>query len=379
MEYLRFFRSKLFSTIFVLSLAIIGSFLWSYPTSADPYFPVKPMQTARALHAAALLNDGRVLVTGGVSNGNSETSLNSAELYDPTNDTWAQAAPLAYARSYHTETVLLDGRVLVVGGVNSRLGAALASVEIYDPTNNTWSSGPPLAQGRSLHTATILIDGRVLVAGGGDRYGNRPGAEIYDPAANKWASAGNLNTPRMMHTASILGNGGVLIAGGVRDGGISSAEIYTPASNNWTSVTPMAYVRYMHDGFSLQDGRVIEVGGWGATPNGGNPPLTPTSEIYDSASNQWTKTADLKAGRSGFSITRLFDGRILIGGGYGGNNVLVSTEIFDPSANSWQYDGNFTMPREYHTATLLKSGKVLVVGGFVSTSTPAATASAEER
>lgn len=59
----------------------------------------------------------------------------------------------------------MSGKVLIVGGGDSG-GTALRSAEIYDPTLNTWSSAGNLATERLLHTATLLLSGKVLAAGG---------------------------------------------------------------------------------------------------------------------------------------------------------------------------------------------------------------------
>ncbi len=67
------------------------------------------------------------------------------------------------ARYVHTATRLPDGRVLVAGGYN---GSYLASAEIYDPDSATWTPTGSMATFREYQTATRLPDGRVLVAGG---------------------------------------------------------------------------------------------------------------------------------------------------------------------------------------------------------------------
>src|SRR5262249_51544219 len=96
---------------------------------------------------------------------------------------WVAAAPMIYPRVGHTATLLHNGRVLVVGGVD---GASTVSTEIYDPSTNSWHLAAPLSKSREGHTATLLANGRVLVAGGWVS-----AAELYDPDTDTWSPAGN--------------------------------------------------------------------------------------------------------------------------------------------------------------------------------------------
>src|SRR5262245_48072889 len=90
------------------------------PTSGAAGFfaPTGSMGTMRSLHTATLLEDGRVLVIGGILNRGLSASiaLGSAELWDPATGTFSPAGSLAVARGMHTATLLQDGRVLVAGG-----------------------------------------------------------------------------------------------------------------------------------------------------------------------------------------------------------------------------------------------------------------------
>src|SRR5437867_2555907 len=78
----------------------------------------------------------------------------------------------------------------------------------------------------------------------------------------------------------------------------------------------------------------------------------------------WTATGSMNAARWISTATPLKNGKILIAGGYGFTNaVLSSAELYDPSNGLWTPTGSMTSPRRSHEATLLLDGRVLVTGG----------------
>jgi len=183
------------------------------------------MVTARDMHSASLLPNGRVLIAGG-ENSSANGAFAAAELYDPSSNTWSAAADMHAPRLGHTATLLKNGKVLVAAGfTSSPVDPFTASTELYDPMANTWTLVASLSTARDDHTATLLPDGTVLVVGGS---GFAPGfiasAERYDPAMNTWSSAGSLSAGRTNHTATLLQTGAVLVTGGF--GGVSSSELY---------------------------------------------------------------------------------------------------------------------------------------------------------
>ena len=69
--------------------------------------PSGSMAIGRESHAATLLGDGRVLVTGGlVPSGMSWNSIAEAEIYDPASGTFAVVGNMNVARAGHTSTLL---------------------------------------------------------------------------------------------------------------------------------------------------------------------------------------------------------------------------------------------------------------------------------
>jgi WD40 repeat protein len=101
-----------------------------YDANLGKWGQVASMSQSRSGHTVNLLPGGLVLVAGGldVSAIGSIQYLDSVEVYDPQAGTWASIARLNEPRAYHAATLLPDGRVFVTGGIRSE-GASLASTE----------------------------------------------------------------------------------------------------------------------------------------------------------------------------------------------------------------------------------------------------------
>ena len=97
----------------------------------------------------------------------------------PAAGTWSETGPLATARHVHRATRLADGRVLAAGGEGP--SGPLASAELYDPATGKWSPTDSLSTAVFTYTITLLNDGRVLVAGGYDGVKAVASAQVYDP------------------------------------------------------------------------------------------------------------------------------------------------------------------------------------------------------
>jgi hypothetical protein len=108
-----------------------------YDPTTGTFSQTGAMASGRMYHTASLLVDGRVLVVGGGSDYTNLSFLASAEIYDPTTGSFAATGDMAETRTYHAATVLSDGRVLVTGGYGAQ--APLASAEIYDTTSGTFT------------------------------------------------------------------------------------------------------------------------------------------------------------------------------------------------------------------------------------------------
>lgn len=149
--------------------------------------PGQAMHAGLFLHELTTLQDGRVLLTGGIE-AQPGTDLSEDAVFPATNEAWIfdgeaweQVGSLSVARALHSTALLPDGRVLVVGGVSENEGsflqtdAALACAEIFDPVTETFALRDPSCSAASSSgytsqpaaLASVAGDSRgVLVAGG---------------------------------------------------------------------------------------------------------------------------------------------------------------------------------------------------------------------
>ncbi|MGO9059900.1 MAG: Kelch repeat-containing protein [Candidatus Binataceae bacterium] len=331
------------------------------------------LNMSRSDIGAALLDDGRVFIPGG-QNFQGE-SLANADLYDTASPGGRFAGlGIAISGGMHSERVdqraltLNDGKILITGGIDG-LGNLAQTAEIYDPASgNLTLTNTPMTIGRSGHTMTMLKSGLILVAGGGTDT-----AELYDPAAGSFtATAGKMSVARLHHTATLLGDGTVLIAGGVSKEttpALQSAELYDPASNSFTPIAaPMQSARVFHVAALLPNGTVLIAGG--SDKDDSSNGATDSAEIYDPVAKTFTITANtMSAQRYAPTATMLSDGSVLIVDGAAVTTTTASADLFNPaSGRFFPTTGTPTAARFFHSAALLSDGTVLIVGGVNNTS-----------
>ena len=345
----------------------------------------------------------------------------------PTAITFTATGSMATTRLFHTATLLADGKVLIVGGMDrgDGNGRAIATVELYDPATGTFARMGDLTKARSGHSATLLPNGKVLIAGGTDGIAYIGTAELFDPATGTFSQTGDLRRAQVWNDATLLTTGKVLISGGL--GGWSACcpipatpELYDPATGVFTTTGTYAGVDLVHETYALigltgtkatllHDGRVLltaepaaqlydPVTGTfsrtGAMLTGGAPQYISgqtatllgdgrvlltgghhedigrfrTAELYDPATGRFAATDSMASVRDGHTATLLPNGTVLVTGGesVSGCSVLSlgSAEIYDPSNRRFFPAGRMNVRREWHTATLLKNGRVLVTGGL---------------
>ncbi|MGC6417262.1 MAG: hypothetical protein ACON3Z_09085 [Bradymonadia bacterium] len=196
--------------------------------------PVR-MSQPRAFHTAVALTDGSVLLAGGQLTAAGDLS-NSVSMFFPNGPIFEGpvSAPDFIARKSHRARRLNDGSVLLAGGLDLN-GQPLASTYRYFPADQSFRPQGDMATARSGHSLNDIERGGelALVAGGYNGNGVQRTIEIFTTNANQagcfggltpsattgcWISLGTaleLPTPVWGHSAVTVNNGSeVVVVGG---------------------------------------------------------------------------------------------------------------------------------------------------------------------
>jgi hypothetical protein len=299
--------------------------------SAELYDPTQglskltgDLNVARLGHTATLLPNGKILIIGGYGSG--LLSSGTAEIYDRDTGAFRITGAPREPRSDHSALFLATGRVLVVGGDVSGNGSSpTRTAELYDPTTESFDFTGSMATARRPYGVVELDDSRVLVPGGTiGRRATTATAEIYDPATGVFTGTGSLNEPREKHAAVVLPDGRVMILGGniEADGdGLTSTEFFASSTGLFVPGPDMQEARYKTAAIRLGDGAVLVVGG--------NHLL---AERLDAANGRFLRVSGPDALRFFPTVTALPDGTALIIGGYAAGGSQASVWRFDPGS-----------------------------------------------
>lgn len=349
-----------------------------YDPALAEFSPAGDMNSARSFATATLISgcncpaDGKVLLAGGLNSAggfNSSGAVQTAELYDPVAATFTATGQMTSARFFHVAALLQNGQVLIAGGIDNS-GNVLSSAELYDPSSGSFSPTASMQTQRAFPSATIItgcqcaLDGQVLIAGGvsdlsgvvgGNPFGVGTGlasAELYNPAAGGrfTLTSEPMSTSRDLlgvqlfpggieefgpasHTATLLNGGAVLVAGGIDQSGnvLSSAEIFDPSSGAFAATSSMSTPRAAASAAELVLGKALITGGDDQKGD-----ALPTAEIFDQTSNSFSLVSpQMSMPRAFQTTTHLANGQVLISGGFnatssGNPNHLSSAEVYTP-------------------------------------------------
>lgn len=275
------------------STALNSIEIYRYTPAGDPTQPVETIPatliTAQHSVSAVVLGDQSVLLMNGIAGSNDAAPASGeAYIFDPAANPTAAGTPGAVKpknptvtpltgasapgapRKFAGVTGLLDGNVLVSGGVSG--GTVLDSLEVFNWKSRTFQPvNVSMADRRAQHVSALMGDGTVLLAGGAqnDPSGANAGVTgkgtILRLGANvsgAWDATfdslnGNMVVARRGADTTVIMNGRPFIAGGVDASGATTTtcEVFTPDQSR--NAAPKVYVSLPSSNLSHAYGATI--------------------------------------------------------------------------------------------------------------------------
>ena len=280
-------------------------------------------------------------------------------------DTWTKKADMPTAR-FGLSTSVVDGKIYAIGGAPSPYGTYLSTLEEYDQATDTWTKKADMPTARSGHSASV-VNGKIYVIGGEpSAQASLPTVEEYDPTTDTWTQKANMPTKRTFLCACSVG-GKIYVFGGVTAGvpgatwNPPALDVYDPATDTWTRKADIPTARSMAAA-SVVDGRIYIIGGVIGSVGGYG---ISTVEEYDPATDTWTTKTRMPTPRKCLS-TSVVDGKVYaIGGGTGMATVFSTVEQYDPATDTWTKKADMPTAREL-LSTSAVDGKIYAIGGDVT-------------
>lgn len=158
-----------------------GHVAWldEYDPKTDTWKKLPDAPRARD-HVQAVVTDDKIYVAGGRTStariGNVlETTLAPVDVYDFKTGKWTtlpESLDIPTQRAGNA-TVVLDKKVIVIGGESGAQVPAHSEVEAFNTKTGKWETLPPLKQGRH-GTGAVVINGKIYTAAGSGNRGGGP-------------------------------------------------------------------------------------------------------------------------------------------------------------------------------------------------------------
>jgi galactose oxidase-like protein/Kelch motif protein len=128
-----------------------------YDPKLGEFIPVGNMGSARRGHISVLLKNHNVLVAGGIDDDlpDPQRFLSSAEIFDGRNFIFSSTSSTTVQRFDHAATLLGNGDVLITGGFTGGLPITDTG-ELFDPKTGSFATTGNMTDARAEHTSSGL-------------------------------------------------------------------------------------------------------------------------------------------------------------------------------------------------------------------------------
>jgi serine protease len=275
-------------------------------------------------------------------------------------------APIPQAVVLHAQAAV-GGKVYVIGGVPYD-----TRVQIYDTTSDTWSTGAPKPTPADRINAAVIA-GKIYIPGGYSEStdSNLNVLEIYDPVADQWSSGASL--PMSLCDSAVEAvNGKLYVMGGMEEGNTPErftrkTYVYDPATNNWTRLADMKtqYARVFANS-AVINGKIYVFGG-------GQFEGSKSAEVYDPVVNSWSPIKPFNAFRL-YAGGTAFDGKLYAFGGQVAGfkmpSSLQDTEVYYPGTDTWSVTSLLLDKPSFGQRATVVGNRIYVMGGCYPSALP---------
>jgi hypothetical protein len=195
-------------------------------------------------------------------------------------------------------------------------------------------------------------------------------AVSLDLATLAWGGGGtvpDLPAPCTGFSLGQLPEGRLVVAGGT--GGVARGDQsnrtattfeWAPGCADWMPLPPMGAAREAAVAVVLSDGRMLVVGGF----DGDNEVLA-SVEVLAADGGGWAVLLPMATARYAAVAGRLPGDRVIVAGGLSDNGeALASAELWDPATGAWAALPPMAQAREGAASCVLPSGRFAVMGGM---------------
>jgi len=167
----------------------VSNTTFEYNPATNTWITLAPMPSSR-MHIACGVVNSKIYVIGGIIS--ETTCVKDFHIYDPANNSWTIETPIP---SFHNNPaiVAIDSLIYVIGGaITASYSSAILTknVECYNTNTKKWTTKKELPVA-ILKPGAVVVNKKIIVMGG--QISNSPyysaGTYIYDPATNVWKTS----------------------------------------------------------------------------------------------------------------------------------------------------------------------------------------------
>ncbi len=226
----------------------------------------------------------------------------------------------------------------------------------------SWRKIQPMSTARFFSGAAAISDHEVLVIGGyTSGFASTASCEIVNVLTNTVLPAQSLLTGRTDFAMVQLPDSNIVVLGGVNDGIVGSIEMYDRATQKWSKIGDLQVPRRQLIGLLISPTKILTVGGRNRDLD-----CLRDCEIFDLATRTSRRVQDYPVITSLCKVERTSIGKIVaFGGREGGPGSTRQKEMyeFDVKTERWSLYGAYPSPIYFPSVVTLPNGKLFSTGG----------------